>query len=170
MSPSSGSGAQVSRQRKPVPAMSESEDDALLQGYETWATDAVQMANSQMSVKIAPPFDGSGSWFAYEQAIDDWITMTTLDPAKHGLNLKNRLTGDAALKKPFLDNAKLKDPDTGVEYFKKTLRKWYIKGNEYVYLWRFMNFQRTHRMREELINWIARFEISLKRVKAPGIQ
>ena len=97
--------------------MSESEDDALLQEYNSWATDAVQMANTQMSVKIAPPFNGTGSWFAYEQAIDDWISMTTLDPAKHGPNLKNRLTGDAALKKPFLDNAKLKDPETGVEYF-----------------------------------------------------
>ena len=87
--------------------MTDSEDDVLYQEYDTWAVDAVQTATTQMSVKVAPPFDGTGSWFAYEQAIDDWITMTILDPSKHGPNLKNRLSGEAALKKPFLDNEKL---------------------------------------------------------------
>ena len=73
--------------------MSDSENDdygVYVSSYyeDAWAADAVQMAGAQMSTKIAPPFNGTQSWFAYEQAIDDWITMTTLDPEKHGPSLR----------------------------------------------------------------------------------
>ena len=32
-----------------------------------------------MSPKIPPAFSGRESWFAYEEAIDDWLDITTLD-------------------------------------------------------------------------------------------
>ncbi|MFM7981456.1 MAG: hypothetical protein ACKPKO_19280, partial [Candidatus Fonsibacter sp.] len=32
----------------------------------------------------APPFDGRFSWFAYEEAVDDWLDITTLPPAAQG--------------------------------------------------------------------------------------
>ena len=98
--------------------MTDSEEDVLFQEHDTWAVDAIQTATTQMSVKIAPPFNGAGSWFAYEQAIDDWVTMTTLDPAKHGPNLKNMVQAEGSRSWSGL--------------FKCTLRKWYIKGNEYI--------------------------------------
>ena len=37
---------------------------------------------SQVTTKIPPSFDGKTSWFAYEDAIDDWCDVTELDDEK----------------------------------------------------------------------------------------
>ena len=36
----------------------------------------------QMTTKIPPSFDGSGSWFHFEELIDDWCDVTELDAEK----------------------------------------------------------------------------------------
>ena len=53
----------------------------------------------QSTPKIPPSFDGRSSWFASEEAVDDRVDITTLDPEKQGPSLKNRLTGDASVYK-----------------------------------------------------------------------
>ena len=37
---------------------------------------------SVVIVKIPPVFDGSTSWFKYEELIDDWINHTQLEAGK----------------------------------------------------------------------------------------
>ena len=37
---------------------------------------------TQSTPKIPPGFDGRSSWFAFEEAVDDWIDTTTLDAEK----------------------------------------------------------------------------------------
>ena len=76
----------------------------------------------QCTPKIPPSFDGRSSWFAYEEAVDDWVDISTLDAEKQGPSLKNRLEGDAAIYKSLLDRDRLRDPDHGVRYFKDTIR------------------------------------------------
>ena len=66
-------------------------------------------------------FDGSTSWFKYEEIIDDWLDLTQLEARKCGLALKNRCVGDAAMYKGLLDQETLRSED-GVKYFKNTLR------------------------------------------------
>ena len=56
----------------------------------------------QSTPKIPPSFDGRSSWFAYEEAVDDWVDITTLDADKQGPSLKNRLVGDASVLSHFL--------------------------------------------------------------------
>ena len=68
----------------------------------------------QCTPKIPPSFDGRSSWFAYEEAVDDWVDISTLDAEKQGPSLKNRLEGDAAIYKSLLDRDRLRDPDHGV--------------------------------------------------------
>ena len=89
----------------------------------------------QSTPKIPPSFDGRSSWFSYEEAIDDWVDITTLDPEKQGPSLKNRLVGDAAVYKPLLDRDLLRDGNNGVRYFKDTVRPHFVKGNQSVFLW-----------------------------------
>ena len=48
------------------------------------------------TTKIPPQFTGRTSWFAYEEAIDDWCDITELDPQKRGPALKNNLVDIAA--------------------------------------------------------------------------
>lgn len=117
----------------------------------------------KMTPKIPPTFDGLSSWFEFEDHIDDWVNLTTLTPRKLGPSLKNALVGSATIYKSMLDNAELKKPDSGVDYFKSTLRQYFIKDNQHVFLSRFLHLFRCWRGSREMIQWIGVFEISLKR-------
>ena len=55
----------------------------------TFATETVT-SHTQSTPKIPPGFDGRTSWFAFEDAIDDWVDITTLAAEKQGPSLKNR--------------------------------------------------------------------------------
>ena len=86
-----------------------------------------------MTVKQPPSYNGRGSWFRYEELVDDWVTFTTIEAAKRGPLLKSRLAGDAHMYKAVLHNDLLQDPDEGVNYFKNTLKKFFLKGSANVY-------------------------------------
>ena len=82
----------------------------------------------KMTPKVPPQFDGQSRWFEYEDLIDDWLGITTLDADKHGPSLKDALIGSASFYKSMLDNALLRDPDRGLAQFKDTLRPYFVKG------------------------------------------
>eukprot|EP00435_Cladocopium_sp_Y103_P071242 s243_g37.t1 len=65
-----------------------------------------------------------------------------------------------------LDNALLRDPDRGLAHFKDTLRPYFVKGVNHVFLWRFLQLFRTYRGQNEFVHWIGRFEIAQKRLLA----
>ena len=46
----------------------------------------------QVTPKIPPGYTGRTSWFAHEDAIDDWLDITTLEPEKQGPSLKKQIT------------------------------------------------------------------------------
>ena len=87
----------------------------------------------QMTTKVAPAYDGRTSFFAFEDAIDDWCDITELEPERLGPALRNRIEGDAAQYKRLLDRELLKDPVEGVNYFKRFLRPHFIKGTQTVF-------------------------------------
>ena len=107
---------------------------------------------------IPPQFDGQSSWFEYEDLIDDWLGITTLDADKHGPSLKNALVGAASFCKSMLGKALLRDPDRGLAHFKDTLRPYFVK--------RVLQMFRTYRGQNEFVHWIVRFEIAQKRLLA----
>ena len=73
-------------------------------------------AGSGITTKIPRLFDGSTSWFKYEELIEDWLGLTVLEETKGGPALKNRLNGDAELHKALLHRESLRAAD-GVKYF-----------------------------------------------------
>ena len=117
---------------------------------------------SLATTKIPPSFDGKTSWFAYEDAIDDWCDITELDDEKRGPALRNRLEGDA---KTILDRDALKYKEEGVLYFKRTLRPFFVKGSVNVFLYRFQQFMNLRRDSSDLMKWMSRFQIQLKRLE-----
>ena len=108
--------------------------------------------------EVPPQFDGQSSWFEYEDLIDGWLGITTLDADKHGPSLKHALVGAASFYKSMLDNA--------LSHFKDTLRPYFVKGVNHVLLWRFLQMIRTYRGQSEFVHWIGRFEIAQKRLLA----
>ena len=63
----------------------------------------IEWSQQGISTTIPPMIDGRTPWLQYEELIDDWIDLTTLDPEKHGPMLKQRLAGEAAVYKKLLD-------------------------------------------------------------------
>ena len=119
----------------------------------------------QMTTKIPPSYDGSKSWFAFEELIDDWCDVTEIDPAKRGPALRNALQGDASVYKNLLDREKLLDPIYGVEYFKKEMRPHFVKGNQSVFLWRFFQVFKFHRRGAQsstlsVVNWVVNWYLT----------
>ena len=91
-----------------------------------------------ITTKVPPLFDGRTSWFQYEELIDDWVDLTTLDTSKHGPALKHRLTGEASVYKELLNRDILRTAE-GVQHFKDVLRPNFVKGTQIICLWRFSN-------------------------------
>ena len=120
-------------------------------------------AFSGITVKNPPLFDGSTSWFKYDELIDDWLDLTQLEAGKPGPALKNRLVGDAAMCKGLFNRETLRSE--GVKYSKNTLRPHVVKGASGVFLWRFFQFIRAKRENIEMVKWIGKFSVLLKRLK-----
>ena len=118
----------------------------------------------RMTTKVAPAYDGRTSFFAFEDAIDDWCDITELEPEKRGPALRNRLEGDAQQYKRLLDREMLRDPQEGVNYFKRFLRPHFIKGAQNVFLYRFMQFMKYNRGTIDLQKWMTRFQLTGNRL------
>ena len=106
--------------------------------YEILATgDSEAYRSLKMTVKVPPAFDGhvqTNGYFAYEDSVEEWESITTVEQKYRGPQLRNRLVGEAVRLKPLFDMTQLKDPDTGVSYFLSVLRPHFIKDNEHVFL------------------------------------
>ena len=102
----------------------------------SFATSGELPTGALFTVKIAPAYNGRTSWFAYEELIDEFLDITTLDDNKIGPALRSRLTGDAATYKPLFDRDRLKGPtkEKAVEYFKSVLREHFVKGSQHIFL------------------------------------
>ena len=124
------------------------------------------MMTTQVTTKVPPGFDGKTSWFAFEDAIDDWCDITELEAEKWGPALRNRLEGEASVYKRLLDREQLREPNgRGVEYFKRTLRPHFVKGAQTVFLYRFMRFMKNNRGNAELMKWMTRFQTDGRRLE-----
>ena len=78
---------------------------------DAWAVGERQPQVLHFTQKVAQSFDGRIYWFAFEEAMDDWLHITTLAPDKWAPSLKARLVGYASIYKPLLDRDMLKDPN-----------------------------------------------------------
>ena len=122
--------------------------------------------NLSMTPKQPPLFNGRISWFRYEDAVDEWVTLTSVEkPEKWGPLLRSRLIGDAAIYRNMLDPTLLQDPVNGVEYFKKTLRPYFVKGSSNVFLYRLLSIFNCRRGNQEFIQFISKFEVNLMRLR-----
>ena len=63
-----------------------------------------------------------------------------------------------------MDRERLADPKGGVAYLKKTLRPFFVKGAEAIFLWRFMMTLTMKRGHTDYMPWITRFMIARQRL------
>ena len=118
-----------------------------------------------ITTKIPPICDGLTSCFKYEELLDDWLDLTVLEAGKRGPAQKNRLVGDAKKAQRTSRSRISECAEDGVKYFRDTLRPHYVKGAQNVFLWRFYLFNRARRRNIEMVDWIGKFSLLLKRLK-----
>ena len=123
------------------------------------------MMTTQVTTKVLPGMEGKTSWFAFEDAIDDWCDITELEAEKWGPALRNRLEGEASVFKRLLDREELRQPNGREEYFKRTLRPHFVKGAQTVFLYRFMRVMKNNRGNGDLMKWMTRFQIDGRRLE-----
>ena len=112
-------------------------------------------SSNVVATKVPPGSHGRKLWIAHEKAINEWCDITELHPTKRGPALRSRLEGEAAIYKPMLDRDQLVNPDSGVEYFKRTLRPYFVKGAKNVFLYRLFAIFKKSRGQQDLLRWWA---------------
>ena len=102
------------------PENKEKPAESMVEAHRAESTDP-ETAGSGITAKIFFLFDGSTSWFKYDELVDDWFDLTVLEAEERGPALKNRLVGNAELYKGLLNRESLRAAD-GLKYFRDTLR------------------------------------------------
>ena len=137
--------------------------ESMVGSYRAESTDQWAPA-SGITTKIPLHFDGSTSWFNFEEPIDDRLDLTVLEARIRGPALKITLVGNAEMHKRLFHRESLRAED-GVKYFGDKLRPHSIKEAQSDYLWRFYQFIRARRGNIEMVKWIDNYSLPLKRLR-----
>ena len=90
-----------------------------------------------VATEAPPGYDGTMSWFKYSDAAEEWCDLTKVEARRRGPAVAALLSGRAEIFKERLDRDRLRDPETRVEYFLATLRPFFVKDLQSVFLYRF---------------------------------
>ena len=118
-----------------------------------------------VTTKVPPTYNGTSSWFEYEDALLDWSTYYELLPGRQGMAAKMRLTGyaaDIAIVFAALDQRQALNQDDGLAYFIRTLRPKSVKGAAAVFLYRFIQLMQFRRGTGDMVKWQARLQTLLR--------
>ena len=102
--------------------------------FPSYSPPIMQHAAHPITTEVPPGYDGTTSWFKYSDAVEEWCDLTKVEPRKRGLAIAACLSGRAELFKERLDRDRLRDHETGVEYFLSTLRPFFVKDLQSVFL------------------------------------
>ena len=123
---------------------------------EAWSSD-------KMTAKVPPAYDGLTSFFAYEEHVEEWLLITTIEAEKQAPLLGFRLKGNALTVKKLLNTDRLQRPGS-IRYFLDTLRPFFIKDRAHVFLLRFLQLFKFTRGHSDITMWIPRYQIKFQKV------
>ena len=113
-----------------------------------------------VTTEVPPGYDGSTNWFEYADAVEEWRDLTKVEAKRRGPAIAARLSGRAEIFKERLDRERLRDPETGVDYFLATLRPFFVKDLQSVFLYRFFQMLRCNRGQTNHQCWMVKYEIA----------
>ena len=124
------------------------------------STPTIVHAAHPVTTEVPPGYDGSTNWFRYADAVEEWCALTKVEAKRRGPAIAARLSGRAEIYKERLDRERLRDPETGVEYFLSTLRPFFVKDLQSVFLYRFFQLLRCNRGQTDHQRWMVKYEIA----------
>ena len=93
-------------------------------------------------------------------AEDGGLGSRRVEAKRRGPAVAARLSGRAEIYKERLDRERLRDPETGVEYLLATLRPFFVKDLQSVFLYRFFQLLRCNRGQTDHQRWMIKYEIA----------
>ena len=123
---------------------------------------------------FAPAFDGTESFFAYEEMVEEWQLISKLTPEKRGPALRHRLGGRAKIfaHSSDIDVKKLQasgDEDTGeengVDYLMRLLKARFVRAPVHVFLYRLTQFLQLRRKGTDYQMWITKWNRTYRRLR-----
>ena len=124
------------------------------------ATPSMIHAAHPVTTEVPPGYDGTTNWFRYADAVEEWCDLTKVEARRRGPAVAARLSGRAEIYKERLDRERLRDPETGVEYLLATLRPFFVKDLQSVFLYRFFQLLRCNRGQTDHQRWMIKYEIA----------
>ena len=123
-------------------------------------TPTMTHAAHPVTTEVPPGYDGSTNWFKYADAVEEWCDLTKVEAKRRGPAIAARLSGRAEIFKERLGRDRLRDPETGVEYYLATLRPLFVKDLQSVFLYRFFQMLRCNRGQTDHQRWMVKYEIA----------
>ena len=123
-------------------------------------TSVMTHAAHPVTTEVPPGYDGSMNWFKYADAVEEWCDLTKVEAMRCGPAIAARLSGRAEIFNERLDRERLRDPETGVDYFLATLRPFFVKGLQSVLLYCFFQMLRCNRGQADHQRWMVKYEIA----------
>ena len=123
-------------------------------------TPTMTHAAHPVTTEVPPGYDGSTNWFKYADAVEEWCDLTKVEARRRGPAIAARLSGRAEIFKERLNRERLRDPETGVDYFLATLRPFFVKDLQSVFLDRFFQMLRCNRGHADHQRWTVKYEIA----------
>ena len=124
------------------------------------AAPSMTHAAHPVTIEVPPGYDGTTNWFRYADAVEEWCDLTKVEARRRGPAVAARLSGRAEIYKERLDRERLRDPETGVEYLLATLRPFFVKDLQSVFLYRFFQLLRCNRGQTDHQRWMIKYEIA----------
>ena len=123
-------------------------------------TPTMTHAAHPVTTEVPPGYDSSTNWFKYADAVEGWCDLTKVEARWRGPAIAARLSGRAEIFKERLNRDRLRDPETGVDYFMSTLRPFFVKDLQSVFLHHFFQMLRRNRGQTDHQRWMVKYEIA----------
>ena len=120
-------------------------------------------ASGGITTQIPPLFNGTSSWFNYEELIDDGLDLTVLEAGKRGPPSKNRQVGDAEMHKRLRNRESLR-AENGVMCFQGYFETPLHQGVLNVLL-EILSIFPSDKRYIEMVKWIGNFTLLVKRLR-----
>ena len=135
----------------------DNEEQEAWDSFPVHQTPVMTHAAHPVTTEIRLGYDGSMNWFKYADAVEEWCDLTKVEAKRRGPTIATRLSGGTDIFKERLDT------ETGVDYFLATLRPFFVKDLQSVFLYCFFQMLQWNRGQTDHQRCMVKYDIACQK-------